>query len=263
MVIRFWGREDLAQQPREKISEWLDTWHADNHAKPEAIRRLCAWELFKLDNPQFDSGGDGNPADIPIGLGFQYLNKVATLEQKHGIDAIENLRSGEHPDGPQHIREKLIGIISAHATPTLTPKPPTPPASTPPPATAPSTKTDPLTQGCLVIVILFIVAIAIAVSCTKETPEPISPEQQAQIAKHGEMDAYLAEVLVKRYLKNSAKDPDSVKIYGMTELYRTPKGWAIGADWGARNSFGGMVRSSTIFTLSKKQVIDATSIEGK
>lgn len=141
---------------------------------------------------------------------------------------------------------------------------PTPPP-TPPPAPAQKAGNPLLALGIILVIALVVIG-----ACTsKSTPDPEpapDPEQQAQqaqIAKFGEMDAYLAEVLVKRYLKNSAKDPDSVKIYGMTELYRTPKGWAIGADWGARNSFGGMARSSTIFTLSQKRVIDATSIEGK
>ena len=148
-------------------------------------------------------------------------------------------------------------ISALHLTPT-----PTTPVQPARPAPTKQTGNPLLALGTILVIALVIIG-----ACTsKSTPEPATPsdpEQQAQIAKHGEMDAYLAEVLVKRHLKNSAKDPESVKIYGMTELYYTPKGWAIGADWGARNSFGGMVRSSTIFTLSKKQVIDATSIEGK
>ena len=142
----------------------------------------------------------------------------------------------------------------------LSPTPTPPPA---PPAAPAQTAGNPLLALGIILVIALVIIGACTAKSTPDTEPKPDPEQQAQIAKHGEMDAYLAEVLVKRHLKNSAKDPDSVKIYGMTELYRTPKGWAIGADWGARNSFGGMVRSSTIFTLSKKQVIDATSIEGK
>ena len=49
MVMRFWGREDIAAQGKSAVSDWLDEWYAGDP------RRLDAWEAWKLQNPEINS----------------------------------------------------------------------------------------------------------------------------------------------------------------------------------------------------------------
>lgn len=97
MLLRFWGRCDLENLEKQEVSEWLDSWQADAWADEKKLRRHCAWMLFKIDHPRFESGGDGLIEEIPNGVGALFLEKVSLLEKKHGVDALESLRYGEMP----------------------------------------------------------------------------------------------------------------------------------------------------------------------
>lgn len=126
---------------------------------------------------------------------------------------------------------------------------------TPTPAHRPSTISTPVKLLAAIVGIPCLLVIICGTWPTTTAQPTISPEQQAQIDKHGEMNTGLAEFVIERHLKETVNDPESVKIYRMSRLYRDPQGWVIDAEWGARNSFGGMVRQTTRFTLSQKEVI--------
>lgn len=97
MVLRFWNRMDLAERDREEVSEWLDDWHESSWMNEPSLRRLCAWELFKIDHPEFGSDGEGAPDAVPLGVGEEYLKRVAALEERYPADALESLRYGDMP----------------------------------------------------------------------------------------------------------------------------------------------------------------------
>lgn len=61
---------------------------------------------------------------------------------------------------------------------------------------------------------------------------------------------------VEKYIKSTAKDPDSVKFYGWSKVkYNESRGWLVQCDWGAKNSFGGMNRSAEWFEIKNGQVV--------
>ena len=83
-------------------------------------------------------------------------------------------------------------------------------------------------------------------------------ERQSRIARFGEAPvasswdgSYPA---VKRYLRQVANDPDSIKIAGCTKVYHTDKGWLVGCDYRGRNAFGGLVKQSNWFTIVRGKV---------
>lgn len=111
-------------------------------------------------------------------------------------------------------------------------------------------------KGCAIVLFsllgIFIVVLAID-TINPKSPPPISAEEQKRIDKHGECPASSTfKATVEQILKNGAKDPESVRIYKMSEIFYNEKdGWICEFDWGARNSFGGMVRSSDWFVAHK------------
>lgn len=63
--------------------------------------------------------------------------------------------------------------------------------------------------------------------------------------------------IVDSYIKSIAKDPGSVEYFDWGPvIYGEGYGWMVKCDWGARNSFGGMVRRTDLFIISKSRVID-------
>ena len=77
----------------------------------------------------------------------------------------------------------------------------------------------------------------------------------AYINKHGEMSDYLAEYVVKDYLKSIAHDPDSIKISRCSSGMQGDYGWAVACTYHARNGFGGIMKYKAIFIISNQQVI--------
>lgn len=69
MVLRFWGRLDLASGSRKDVSAWMDRFYAEDE------RRLLAWERFKVQVG--DDGRQCDPSCVPLGVGPQYLAQVA------------------------------------------------------------------------------------------------------------------------------------------------------------------------------------------
>ena len=67
---------------------------------------------------------------------------------------------------------------------------------------------------------------------------------------------YIAE----RYIKSIAKDPDSVKFDGCSDLRFSNNGWVTSCKVRAKNSFGGYVLNIYTFTISHNRVIDAKII---
>jgi DNA-directed RNA polymerase subunit RPC12/RpoP/phage FluMu protein gp41 len=68
MVLRFWGRMDLAKGPRQRITDWLERFYKEDP------RRKLAWEAFKIESG--DNGSEQDPSRVPIGIGDTYLEKV-------------------------------------------------------------------------------------------------------------------------------------------------------------------------------------------
>jgi hypothetical protein len=69
MVLRFWDRVDIAKGGRGAVSDWMDSWYAQDP------RHLDAWTKWKIDNG--DQGKQDDPAKVPIGAGYQILAKMA------------------------------------------------------------------------------------------------------------------------------------------------------------------------------------------
>jgi hypothetical protein len=68
MFLRFWDRVDVGSQGRRGVSDWMDSFIAEDY------RRKLAWELFK--SKTHDDGTQRDPSCVPIGIGFEYLKKV-------------------------------------------------------------------------------------------------------------------------------------------------------------------------------------------
>lgn len=68
MVLRFWNRLELAKSGRQSLSEWMDEFYAEDS------KRVAAWELFKQETG--DDGSQSNPSSVPLGAGYQYLQRV-------------------------------------------------------------------------------------------------------------------------------------------------------------------------------------------
>lgn len=70
MVLRFWKKLELKNQPSEVISDWMDRWYSDD---PD---RKTAWELWKSENGDDGSRSSRSVEKVAIGIGYQYLKKV-------------------------------------------------------------------------------------------------------------------------------------------------------------------------------------------
>jgi hypothetical protein len=69
-VLRFWNREDMFENSREEVSDWMDEWYAEN---PD---RLQAWEIWKA---RIGDDGMQNPTLItstPPGKGFVVIQEI-------------------------------------------------------------------------------------------------------------------------------------------------------------------------------------------
>lgn len=76
MVLRFWDQAAIAGEGKASISSWMDAWYA------EEPRRLEAWEMWKRENG--DDGRQGDPTRVPVGAGFEYLNRVPLATSPDG-----------------------------------------------------------------------------------------------------------------------------------------------------------------------------------
>lgn len=72
------------------------------------------------------------------------------------------------------------------------------------------------------------------------------------VAKFGEKPF---KTVVKMYLRDRAKNPDSIKYDSWSEFFQSPDGWVVQVDWRAENSFGGYVRSVNWFVIRNGFVI--------
>lgn len=138
------------------------------------------------------------------------------------------------------------------------------------------------TQGALVAFILILFGIGFignlaggkkeektpsaAVKTEKKTPAPkkeLTAEEKAKAARVKKFGAMPEQSgwdgsyrVVNDYLKQVAKDPDSIEIEGCTAVSYADEGWLIGCDWRAKNSFGGYVRDYNWFVVRNRQVIN-------
>lgn len=72
MVLRFWNKTPESGWSVDEVSHWLDSWHAED------TNRLAAWELFKKETN--DNGEAEEYAQIPVGIGFHYLEKIKAIK---------------------------------------------------------------------------------------------------------------------------------------------------------------------------------------
>ncbi len=68
MVLRFWGRVVGHGEGTREVSEWMDSFYAEDGD------RKRAWELFKEESE--DNGLQGDPMRVPFGAGAQYLARI-------------------------------------------------------------------------------------------------------------------------------------------------------------------------------------------
>jgi uncharacterized protein YgiM (DUF1202 family) len=71
---------------------------------------------------------------------------------------------------------------------------------------------------------------------------------------------------VRRYLRATANDPESIEVEQCTDVYTSDQGWLVGCDYRGDNAFGGTVRQSNWFTIVDGRVAerhdpDAFSVE--
>jgi hypothetical protein len=84
-------------------------------------------------------------------------------------------------------------------------------------------------------------------------------EQERRIARFGAQpvpsawDGSYREV--EKYLDVVARDPESVKVEGCTDVKVSPDGWLVGCNWRGRNGFGGMDRQANWFTIKGGRVV--------
>jgi len=61
---------------------------------------------------------------------------------------------------------------------------------------------------------------------------------------------------VKRFLKQSANDPDSIAMAGCTDVsFVSGKGWLVGCNYRGKNAFGGLIKTSNWFIIRHGQVV--------
>jgi len=70
MVLKFWGRDDLANAGVDGVSRWMDNFYGEDRD------RAVAWELWKRQTPGSDSRDPNLLEAIPYGAGESYLAQV-------------------------------------------------------------------------------------------------------------------------------------------------------------------------------------------
>ncbi len=70
MLLRFWNRMELANQTREEVSQWIDSFMDDDHWE--------AWDLYKQEIG--DDGSQRDPSFVPLGIGDGYLMKYRSRQ---------------------------------------------------------------------------------------------------------------------------------------------------------------------------------------
>lgn len=73
MVLRFWNKPELAKLGSRQVSEWIDEWYTKD------TRHRAAWTLWKQESG--DTGGQGDPERVPIGIGFEVMKRVPVEKQ--------------------------------------------------------------------------------------------------------------------------------------------------------------------------------------
>jgi len=61
---------------------------------------------------------------------------------------------------------------------------------------------------------------------------------------------------VKRHLKTTMHNPDSLEFKGCTEVFKQKEGWLVGCQFRGTNGFGAMVLNSKWFTIRQSQVVN-------
>lgn len=86
-------------------------------------------------------------------------------------------------------------------------------------------------------------------------------ELEKRIGKAPELDIWDGvPYIVEDYIKSIAKDPDSVKFAGCSELGFSNNGWITSCKVRAKNSFGGYVVDIYRFTIKHNRVVNAKSL---
>lgn len=72
MVLRFWNRLDMLSCSIDEVSSWMDDFYRQDE------RHLDAWELWKYENGDRGGRSIDQIDTVPIGAGFEYLQKVSS-----------------------------------------------------------------------------------------------------------------------------------------------------------------------------------------
>ena len=72
MVLRFWNRLDMLSCSVDEVSYWMDDFYRQDE------RHLDAWELWKYENGDRGGRSIDQIDTVPIGAGFEYLQKVSS-----------------------------------------------------------------------------------------------------------------------------------------------------------------------------------------
>ena len=72
MVLRFWNRLDMLSWSVDEVSSWMDDFYRQDE------RHLDAWELWKYENGDRGGRSIDQIDTVPIGAGFEYLQKVSS-----------------------------------------------------------------------------------------------------------------------------------------------------------------------------------------
>lgn len=88
-------------------------------------------------------------------------------------------------------------------------------------------------------------------------------ERNALIAKFGVKPLKFGRSYspVKRYLKYSANDPDSIDIQGCNDVSYNEQGWLVACTYRGKNAFGALIRDSNWFTILNGVVVNVQSID--
>ena len=99
----------------------------------------------------------------------------------------------------------------------------------------------------------------------KELTISVEEIRQARIAKFGERPYQSLDgsfPCVKKYLKSSVRDPDSLIYEKWSDLnYNENDGWLVMCIFRAKNGFGGYERDAKWFVIQNSNVIDAKNID--
>ena len=85
-------------------------------------------------------------------------------------------------------------------------------------------------------------------------PEETRNERTTTHPQKASMVWACARVGFEGGIKKFAKDPDSVQVFDYYITYNSGSMYDATIDWGARNSFGGMVRHTSVITIDYKDI---------